>query len=197
MAPTGAAAVNINGNTIHSKFRIPRNLNNFQDLKDEPLRKFQLCYKNLKFIIIDEMSMVGARLLHLIGRRCRDIFPNVNESFGGINVYMFGDFQQLPRVKDTPLYHNKFFDSMCSNGLLVFKTFEKIVELSVCHRQSSDIEFSKILDRVAIGEINDNDYTTLLLRCFSILRKSEQDKFNKAIHIFPTNVAVSKKKKNV
>ena len=78
---------------------------------------------------------------------------------------------------------------------LVFITFEKIVEHSVCHRQSLNIEFSKILGHVAIGEINDNDYNTLLNRPFSIFRKSEQDKFSKAIHIFPTNLAVSKKKK--
>ena len=72
------------------------------------------------------MPMVGARLLHLIDRRCRDLFSNVDESFREIKVYLFGDFQQLPLVEDTPLYHNKFSDSMSSNGSLIFKTFEKM-----------------------------------------------------------------------
>ena len=45
-----------------------------------------------KVVIIDEMSMVGAKFLHLIDRYCRDIFPNVDESFGDLHVYMFGDF---------------------------------------------------------------------------------------------------------
>ena len=112
VAPTGAAAVNVNGNTIHSKFKILHNIQLFKDLKDEQLRKFQLQNKNLKFIVIDEMSMVGARLLHLIDRRCRDIFPNIAESFAGLHVYMFGDFRQLPPVKDAPLYNDHFNDAM-------------------------------------------------------------------------------------
>ena len=127
MTPTGAAAVNL----IHLKFRIPHNLNSFKDLKNEALMKFQLCYKNVKFIIIDAILMVGTWLIYLIDIRCRDIFPNVYESSGGINDYMFGDFQQLPPVNDAPLYHNKYSDLMSSNDSYVFKTFKKIVELSV------------------------------------------------------------------
>ena len=65
-APKSAAAVNINGNTIHSKFKLPFNASAFKDLKDEALRKFQLRYKNLKSIMIEKKSMVGARLLHQI-----------------------------------------------------------------------------------------------------------------------------------
>ena len=109
-APTGAAAVNISGNTIHSKFRIPYYLTTFKDLTGESLRKFQMHYKNLKFVIIDEMSMVGAKLLHLIDRRCRDMFPTVDESCGGLLVYIFGDFRQCPPVKNAPLYNKIFTD---------------------------------------------------------------------------------------
>ena len=45
---------------------------------------------------------------------------------------------------------------MCNLGLFIFQNFEKFVELSICHRQNSDIVFSEILDRVAIGQFNDN-----------------------------------------
>ena len=56
------------------------------------------------------------------------MFPNVDESFGGLHIYMYGDFQQMPPVKDSHL-HNKFFaDPMCGQGALIFQTF---VELSV------------------------------------------------------------------
>ena len=68
------------------------------------------------------------------------MFPNFDEDFGGLHVYMFGNFRQLQPVRDTPLYDNKFTDSMASNGSLIFQNFEKVVELSVCHCQSSDIE---------------------------------------------------------
>ena len=59
--------------------------------------------------------MVGARLLHQTEKRCRDIFSNVEKDFGGLHVYMLGDFRQLPLVKNIPLYDNKFTDSMASS----------------------------------------------------------------------------------
>ena len=70
--------------------------------------------------MIEKKSMVGARLLHQIEKWCQDIFLNVDDDFGGLHVYMFGDFRQLPPVKDTPLYNIKFTDLMASNGLLIF-----------------------------------------------------------------------------
>ena len=63
---------------------------------------------------------------------------------------------------------------MCGEGALTFQTFEKVIELSVCHRQSTDVEFSNI-------------------RRLNILSKLEQDKFSKAIDNFSTNDAVNKK----
>ena len=68
--------------------------------------------------------MVGAELLHLIDRR--DMFSTVDESFGGLHVYMFGDFRQLPPAKDAPLYNKIFTDQMCGEGALTFQTFENL-----------------------------------------------------------------------
>ena len=67
------------------------------------------------------------------------------------------------------------------------------MELSVRHRQKSNIQFLKILDRVAVGEISDEDFLTLSHRRLHILDKSEQDKFNKAVFIYLTNDAVANK----
>ena len=64
--------------------------------------------------------MVRAKLLHLIDRHCRDMFPTVDESFGGLYVYMFGNFRQLPPVKDAPQYNKIFTDQMCGEGALTF-----------------------------------------------------------------------------
>ena len=83
--------LNINGNTINLRFRTSHKLYTFKDLTKEPSSKFQLSNKKLMYIIIDEiLSLVGARLLHLIDKRCRDIFLNIDKSFAGIHVYMFG-----------------------------------------------------------------------------------------------------------
>ena len=56
---------------------------------------FQLEYKNLKVLIIDEMFLVGTRLLYHVEKRCSEIFPNNEQKFGGIFVYLFGDYRQL------------------------------------------------------------------------------------------------------
>ena len=130
------------------------------------------------------MSMVGMKLLHLIDRRCRDIFPNIDESFAGIHAYMFGDFRQLPPVKDFPLYSKDLVDPWAVNVSLVFQTLQKVVELSVCHRQKTDIE---------TGEVPDKDFNLLSRRRLSILDSAEQDEFRNAIYIFSTNDAVEKK----
>ena len=74
---------------------------------------------------------------------------------------MFGDFRKLPPVRDAALYNDHFNDAMSSEGSLIFQTFEKVVELSVCHRQKSDIQFSKILDPMAFGEFSDEDSQAL------------------------------------
>ena len=89
IAPTGVAAINIGGNTIHRQFSIPIKYTTFSKLKNDLLRKFQIKNKYLKFIIMDEMSMIGARLLHYIESRCSLIFPNDSEKFNGILEYIF------------------------------------------------------------------------------------------------------------
>ena len=119
-APTGdAAAVNINGNTIHFKFKNLYNLNMHNDLTSKTLHF--MYYKNLKFIIMDKMSLVGVKLLRFIDKRCRDMFPHVDESFGVLHVYLFCDFPQFLAVKDASLYNNIFTDPMCSQGALISK----------------------------------------------------------------------------
>lgn len=67
------------------------------------------------------------------------------------HVYMFRP------VKDVPLYYNSFVEKMAFNGLLLFP---KVVELSVYHRQSSNIRFPRILNRVAVGDITYEDFQT-------------------------------------
>ena len=82
---------------------------------------------------------------------------------------------------------------MCGESALTFQTSGKVIELSVCHRQSTDVKFANILDHVASGQFNYVDYETLSHRRLNILSKLEQDKFSKAIHIFATNDAINKK----
>ena len=113
-APTKVAAINIGGCTLYSRFSLTLKSSTFAELTNETLRKFQRKNKNLKFIIMDEMSMIEAGILSNIEKRCSCIFPNKTEDFGGLFVYMFGDFKQLPPVRDKAFYDNTFFDEASS-----------------------------------------------------------------------------------
>ncbi len=105
IAFTGSAALNANGRTIHSALRLQfdNKSRDVVDLKGDTLHAFQEKMTNVKFLIIDEFSMVGCRLFNIINRRCMQM-KSSTDRFGGLPVYMFGDLFQLPPIGDTPLY---------------------------------------------------------------------------------------------
>ena len=103
-APTGVAAFNIEGLTLHSLLSLPTR-GDFKDLEGERLTKLQQSFSGIKYIIIDEMSMVGRKTLGQVDRRLRQAFPHhAQEVFSGCSCLLFGDFGQLPPVMDLPLY---------------------------------------------------------------------------------------------
>ncbi|XP_052124362.1 uncharacterized protein LOC113216456 [Frankliniella occidentalis] len=85
LAPTGVAAVNIKGSTIHSRLFIS-SMKEFADLTNEAARKFCNNMKNVKFVIVDEYSMVGCGMLGMIYLRLRQATGRPNDLFGGLNV---------------------------------------------------------------------------------------------------------------
>lgn len=99
-APTGMAAYNIGGQTIHSLFCIPAN----QSLKYKPLDmkqldSFRVKFRSLKVIFIGEISMVGNKLFNYINLRLQEIFAT-EKSFGGVSIIAIGDLFQLKPVFD-------------------------------------------------------------------------------------------------
>ena len=145
-ARTGMAAVNVYGKTYHSLLRLPLNYKQFGSLENKNAKKLQTELKNLKFLFIDEMSLIGLRTLYQIESRCREIFANeIDEPFGGIIIYLFGDYNQLTPVGDTAIFSSKkFTDKMQSQGELVFKQFQKYFCLQNAHRRKSNPIFKII-----------------------------------------------------
>ena len=98
-APTGVAAFNINGHTLHSLLTLPTR----GDLEGEGLIKLRQSFSDIKYIIINEMSMVGRETLGQVDRDLCQAFPHhAQEVFGGCSCLLFGDFGQLPPVVDLP-----------------------------------------------------------------------------------------------
>jgi len=94
LAPTGVAALNVGGQTIHSFFRFPFQVINEHALRDQ--RRNRL-WKKVELIIIDEISMVRADILDGIDIVMRKA-QNINLPFGGCRLLCVGDFHQLPPV---------------------------------------------------------------------------------------------------
>ncbi|MBN9225169.1 MAG: helicase [Microbacterium sp. SCN 70-27] len=95
-APTGVAALNVEGQTIHSLFRLPIGLIADSELEQsEPARKIMNAIDTL---VIDEISMVNADLMDAIDRSLRQARRRRSEPFGGVQIVMFGDPYQLAPV---------------------------------------------------------------------------------------------------
>ena len=96
-APTGSAAANIEGQTLHSVFSFNFG-NEFLTLSDKARDEKRNSFQNLKLLIIDEISMVSADMLYKIDLRLKEIKENMSSQFGGIGVLCFGDLMQLRPV---------------------------------------------------------------------------------------------------
>ncbi|KAK3928023.1 ATP-dependent DNA helicase [Frankliniella fusca] len=175
IAFTGSAALNANGRTIHSTLRLQfdNKSRDVVDLKGDTLHAFQEKMKNVKFLIIDEFSMVGCRLFNIINRRCMQM-KSSTDPFGGLPVYMFGDLFQLPPIGDTPLYSLDIdkFKTIAYSGSILFRSLVHTKFLTACHRQQ-DEEFLNFLENLssgivtATGQIFEDNMSTEEIESFS------------------------------
>ncbi|MCB0649275.1 MAG: AAA family ATPase [Saprospiraceae bacterium] len=153
LAPTGIAALNVKGQTIHSFFRFPPRMINASDIGKT---KFHKLYKNLDAIIIDEISMVRADVIDNI-----DIFLQRNRDnkapFGGVQMIFFGDMFQLPPVVSSPFEKNYFREVYTSAYFFAAKALEH-VDLMVCelHQifRQSEMRFIRLLEAIRNNDID-------------------------------------------
>ena len=147
MAFTGKAAFNIGGTTIHSTLHIPVNqsLSNLNKLSTETLSKLTEQYEQLQFIVIDEISLVGARMLNAIDQRLRSIKHVQNKFFGGLDVIVTSDFYQAPPVRDKWIFQ-KIDEGLSALAPNFCQDHIKCHELNTVMRQN-DLVFINILNR--------------------------------------------------
>ena len=96
LAPTGVAALNIQGETIHSFFGLRPGVTT-EEIRENPPRRRLSRYKNLETLIIDEVSMVRADLLDCVNVFLQTVRKS-RLSFGGVQCVFIGDLHQLPPV---------------------------------------------------------------------------------------------------
>ena len=164
---TGMAAYNICGKTIHSALQLPIR-NSYTDLQGASLHRLQLAMKDIAYIVIDEMSMIGQRMLAWIDKRLRQATGQLDTHFGGLSIILFGDFAQLPPVGDSPLYSNSPKGSLQIHGHTMYQLFTTVVILSESLRQAGSapdaVIFRSLLLRLRNGTVNESDWKLLLDR---------------------------------
>lgn len=172
LAPTGIAAINAGGSTLHSFFKLPfypllpndskysvRNLRNTMKYNSEKIKLL----REVELIIIDEISMVRADIIDFIDKILRVYNRNMREPFGGKQLLLVGDIYQLePVVREddkkllSPFYSsNFFFDAK------VFYQFQLVsIELKKVYRQSDPV-FINILDHIRTSQVANSDLIKL------------------------------------
>ncbi|XP_037926768.1 ATP-dependent DNA helicase pif1-like [Hermetia illucens] len=183
-APTGKAAFGIGGQIIHSAFALPVSQAGYSmpNLSASVSNTLACKLAKLKLIIIDEISMVGARTFHQINLRLQQIFCT-HEYFGGVSVIVVGDFRQLPPVGDNWIFQPNHSRNPLASlaGSPLWELF-KFFELKTIMRQRSDAPFAIALNNIASGTMTDNDLLLMKARCFK-----QEDIPPGAVHLFHSN----------
>lgn len=162
-APTGVAALNVGGQTIHSLLRLPTGVIADHEL-DQP-SELKKMLASIDTLVIDEISMVSADLMDAIDRALRLARGKKHDPFGSAQIIMFGDPFQLPPVPPRDPHERAYFDDTY-RSLWFFdaKVWEavplSVIELNEVHRQRDDA-FKRILGAVRHGIVDENQANAL------------------------------------
>ena len=183
-ATTGIAAFNINGVTIHSLLQLPIRNQGAKELEGSAFIRLQDRMKDKKYIIINEMSMLGQRSFTWIDKRLKQATARYDKLFGGISVILIGDFGQLPPVGDKLLFTNPDVTRHESDhAYLLYKQFTTVVMLKQILRQSTTAnEFRELLLSIRNGNISNETWQALLSRSPSCI--SNLADFENSTHLF-------------
>ncbi|XP_028394482.1 uncharacterized protein LOC114518676 [Dendronephthya gigantea] len=168
-ATTGKASFNIKGVTIHSLLKLPIGAR------------------------VDEYSMLGQNTFGWIDKRCKEATGHHGHVLGGKSFILTGDPGQLPPVADKALYHPKPSTAIADQGYQTYRTFEKVVKLTVNQRvQGASIEqrqFRDLLMRLRVGDSSSTDWEMLLTRQPANI--SDLTQFDDATRLFYSNDQVA------
>lgn len=185
LAPTGVAALNVGGQTIHSffRFRPTITMEGVKKVRSESERDI---YRNLDTIVIDEISMVRADLLDCVDKFLRLNGPKARKPFGGVQMIFIGDLYQLPPVvaRAEREVFESLYDTPYFYGARVFQAFEmELVELEKVYRQH-DEQFIGLLNAIRNRSIGDEGLEILNRRYLPEREPPSQDFY---LHLTTTN----------
>ena len=188
MAPTGKAAYLIRGNTLHSALKIPVNQKlQYKSLDTDSLNTLRTQMMGVKYIFIDEVSMVGSGMLTFVHKRLQEIMGSARD-FGGISVIFVGDLFQLKPVCDAFIFKNNCagYAPLATN---LWQQNAKMFELTTVMRQENGGQFAQLLNRMREGNLSESDNDLLATR----LIKADSDEYDRvkgSLHLYLQNERV-------
>ena len=172
-APTNNAAFNIGGKTLHSLlgFRFTDEENNaYSEVNGQQKKDLPWKFENTRLMVIDEVSMVGTNLFSKISLRLQeilDLHPKWKfQSFGGLDMFLLGDFFQLPPVLDRYIFLNSTLRGRCEalsknhyqDNVCCYTLTEKM-------RSQEDSKFGDLCDAIAYETLTKELQNLLESRC--------------------------------
>ena len=160
LAPTGVAAINVGGATIHSFFMLKPGLMNEDTMDEIGSGKKRAVIRATKTIVIDEVSMVRSDVFSAVDIRLRSLARGGNRDrpFGGKQIILVGDFFQLPPVVKTETESEYLKKEL--GGDYAFQTDLwnranfRCVFLKTVHRQKTDTRFLSVLNNIRNGDLD-------------------------------------------
>ncbi len=183
-ATTGIAAFSINGQTLHSAAQLP--IREYRDLQGDSLQRLQLRLEGKRFLIVDEMLMIGHKMLSSLDNRLRAGTGKEDIPFGGMSVILMGDFGQLPPVGDKPMYVTGNGSVVSDHGHSLYLMFDSVIIIleQVIHQAGEDTEtiaFRGLLMRMRNGKVTEEDWKLLLQHSTTNV---PMDQFTDAIRLY-------------
>ena len=153
-APTGTAAFNVAGITLHSAGNLPIGKQSKKKIGNK--RKD---WTDRQYLIVDEVSMVDCKMLVNLNINLKEAKSQPNDYFGGINIIFMGDFLQLATVSHLDVYVDK--PSEWEYGHHLWRSINLVVLLTEQMRQSDDPPFAAALQRIRFHEPTQEDIEML------------------------------------
>ncbi|XP_029161301.1 uncharacterized protein LOC114933034 [Nylanderia fulva] len=188
-APTGIAAFNIDGLTVHRLLQLPvehGQTHKYKQLSDCVLKVLRTDLKDVILFVIDEVSMISNLTLIYIHLRLSEIFDTSDCDdgwFGRKHILLFGDLLQLPPVREdlifTHLSDQKIANYLGSlNAVNLWITLFEYDELIINMRQQGDNSYRELLSRIRIGLVTKSDCKILESRKISFKADSFESRLN-------------------
>ena len=200
VAPTSIAAAEIDGLTIHSF--LGENRKSSAGRQSKMIRpantKLENEWRHVKYLIIDEMSMVGLSLLarlNLIVQTAKH--TNTDAPFAGVNIIFFGDYLQYSPVLDKALYQSSTLPQQCTRRQIELQCAQKLMSQINCvvqlneQMRTEDKRYLELFDRLRSGDCTVDDYKLLCTRIIGApnLKVSLQDAPWSEVHVQPVSFA--------